>query len=201
MAKNDDFELDFDFEKEYGLSSEEILALEYDENEDFDIDLLSGNQAVGRAVTLRSAGLKYRLRRTLAHCDRIARFSPAHTEHHRAQDQKKRRQHQCDFFISGQLTHISTPRVLLTLSYQILHASAITPLLSGIRNRNSSTTSGIYPSLQGPMQSVLSASGLFFINQAKVVSCIINFYFLSFFAYMHEANSYFDPSRFFLRLF
>lgn len=41
MAKNDDFELDFDFEKEYGLSSEEILALEYDEDEDFDIDLLS----------------------------------------------------------------------------------------------------------------------------------------------------------------
>lgn len=41
MAKNDDFELDFDFEKEYGLSSEDILALEYDEDEDYDIDLLS----------------------------------------------------------------------------------------------------------------------------------------------------------------
>ena len=41
MAKNDDFELDFDFEKEYGLSSEEIMSLEYDENEDFDLDLLS----------------------------------------------------------------------------------------------------------------------------------------------------------------
>lgn len=41
MAKNDDFELDFDFEKEYGISSEDTLALEYDEDEDFDTDLLS----------------------------------------------------------------------------------------------------------------------------------------------------------------
>ena len=41
MAKNDDFELDFDFEKEYGISSEDILELEYDEDEDFDTDLLS----------------------------------------------------------------------------------------------------------------------------------------------------------------
>ena len=52
MAKNDDFELDFDFEKEYGLSSEEILALEYDENEDFDIDLLSD---IPKAVKKKSA--------------------------------------------------------------------------------------------------------------------------------------------------
>lgn len=41
MAKNDDFELDFDFEKEYGISSEDTLVLEYDEDEDFDTDLLS----------------------------------------------------------------------------------------------------------------------------------------------------------------
>ena len=41
MAKNDDFELDFDFEKEYGISSEDTLELEYDEDEDFDTDLLS----------------------------------------------------------------------------------------------------------------------------------------------------------------
>ena len=52
MAKNDDFELDFDFEKEYDLSSEEILALEYDENEDFDIDLLSD---IPKAVKKKSA--------------------------------------------------------------------------------------------------------------------------------------------------
>ena len=41
MAKNDDFELDFDFEKEYGVSSEELLNLEYDEDDDYDMDLLS----------------------------------------------------------------------------------------------------------------------------------------------------------------
>ena len=41
MAKNDDFELDFDFEKEYGVSSEELLNLEYDEDDDCDMDLLS----------------------------------------------------------------------------------------------------------------------------------------------------------------
>ena len=41
MAKNDDFELDLDFEKEYGISSEDTLELEYDEDEDFDTDLLS----------------------------------------------------------------------------------------------------------------------------------------------------------------
>ena len=41
MAKNDDFELDFDFEKEYGIS-EDIMSLEYDANDDdFDIDLLA----------------------------------------------------------------------------------------------------------------------------------------------------------------
>lgn len=41
MSKNDDFELDFDFEKEYGISSEEILNLEYDGDDDFDMDLLA----------------------------------------------------------------------------------------------------------------------------------------------------------------
>ncbi len=41
MAKNDDFELDFDFEKEYGLSSDEIMALEYDEDDDYEVDLLA----------------------------------------------------------------------------------------------------------------------------------------------------------------
>ena len=41
MAKNDDFELDFDFEKEYGIS-EDIMSLEYDANDDdFDMDLLA----------------------------------------------------------------------------------------------------------------------------------------------------------------
>ncbi|MEE1327137.1 MAG: hypothetical protein UHS47_01165, partial [Oscillospiraceae bacterium] len=41
MAKNDDFELDFDFEKEFGVSSEELLNLTYDEDDDYDSDLLS----------------------------------------------------------------------------------------------------------------------------------------------------------------
>ena len=41
MAKNDDFELDFDFEKEYGIS-EDIMSLEYNaDDDDFDIDLLA----------------------------------------------------------------------------------------------------------------------------------------------------------------
>ena len=41
MAKNDDFELEFDFEKEFGVSSEELLNLTYDEDDDYDSDLLS----------------------------------------------------------------------------------------------------------------------------------------------------------------
>ena len=41
MAKNDDFELEFDFEKEFGVSSEELLNLTYDEDDDYDLDLLS----------------------------------------------------------------------------------------------------------------------------------------------------------------
>ncbi len=39
MAKNDEFELDFDFEKEYGFAPEDIMAPEGSDDDDFDIDL------------------------------------------------------------------------------------------------------------------------------------------------------------------
>ena len=39
MDKKDEFELEFDFEKEYGISPEDLMGDDYDSGEDFDIDL------------------------------------------------------------------------------------------------------------------------------------------------------------------
>ena len=39
MDKKDEFELEFDFEKEYGISPENLMGDDYDSGEDFDIDL------------------------------------------------------------------------------------------------------------------------------------------------------------------
>jgi len=39
MDKKDEFELEFDFEKEYGISPEALMGDDYDSGEDFDIDL------------------------------------------------------------------------------------------------------------------------------------------------------------------
>lgn len=38
MDKNDDFELDFDFEKEYGFSPDDIMSPEYDNDDSFNMD-------------------------------------------------------------------------------------------------------------------------------------------------------------------
>ncbi len=39
MDKKDEFELEFDFEKEYGISPEDLMGDDFDSGEDFDIDL------------------------------------------------------------------------------------------------------------------------------------------------------------------
>lgn len=38
MDKNEDFELDFDFEKEYGISPDDIMSPEYDSDDSFNLD-------------------------------------------------------------------------------------------------------------------------------------------------------------------
>ncbi len=49
MDKNEEFELDFDFEKEYGFSREEIMSPEYGSEENFDIDLDELDILTGKA--------------------------------------------------------------------------------------------------------------------------------------------------------